>query len=48
MLEQVAQRGCGYSITGGVQDQVGWGLGQPGLVSDLEVGSPACGKGFGT
>ena len=27
------------SIPGGVQGQVGWGPGQPGLVTDLEVGS---------
>jgi len=25
--------------------QVGWGPGQPGLVPDLEVGGPACGRG---
>ena len=31
------------SIPGGVQDQVGWGPGKPGLVPDLEVGGPACG-----
>lgn len=41
MLEQPAQRGCGCSISGGVQDQVGWGPEQPGLVPDLEVGGPA-------
>ena len=35
MLEQAAQRGCG------------WGPGQPGLVLDTEVGSPACGTGIG-
>ena len=34
------------SIPGGVQGQVGWGSGQPGLVLDLEVGSPACGRGL--
>ena len=28
-----------------VQGQVGWGPGQPGLVLDMEVGSPACGGG---
>jgi len=32
MLEQAAQRGYGCSILGGVQVQVGWGPGQPGLV----------------
>ena len=41
MLEQPAQRGCECSISGGVQDQVGWGPEQPGLVPDLEVGGPA-------
>ena len=25
VLEQAAQRSCGCSIPGGVQDQVGWG-----------------------
>ena len=29
------------SIPGGVQGQVGRGAGQPGLVLDVEVGSPA-------
>ena len=38
----------GCSILGGVQDQVGWGPGQPGLVPGLEVGGPACGRGAGT
>jgi len=32
VLEQAAQRGCGCPIPGGVQGQVGWGPGQPGLV----------------
>jgi len=36
-LEQVAQRGCGSSIPGGIQSQAGCGSGQPGLV----VGDPA-------
>jgi len=27
---------------GGVQGQVRWGPGQPGLVLDMEVGGPAC------
>ena len=31
------------SITGGVEGQVGWGPGQPGLVLHVEVGGPACG-----
>jgi len=42
------QRGCGCPIIpGGVQGQVGWGPGQPGLVLDVEVGGPACGRGVG-
>jgi len=42
VLAQAAQRGCGCSVPGGVQDQVGW---CPGLVSDLEMGGPAYGRG---
>ena len=45
VLEQAAQRGCGCSIPGHVQGQVGWGPGQPGLLPDVEVGSPATNKG---
>ena len=45
MLEQAAQRGCGCPVPGGVQGQVGWGPGQPGLVLNVEVGGPACGRG---
>jgi len=41
---RLPKRGCGCFIPGGVQDQVGWGPGQPGLVSDLQVGGPACGR----
>ena len=41
MLEQAAQRDCGCSVPGGVQDQIVWGHGQPGLVPDMEVGVPA-------
>jgi len=41
-----AQRGCGCPIPGGVQGQVGWGPGQPGLILDMEVGCPACGGGL--
>ena len=41
-----AQRGCGCSIPGGVRGQVGWGPGQSGLLTDLEVGGPACGRGL--
>jgi len=47
VLEQVAQRGCGCPIPGGVQGQVGWGPGQPGLVLDMEFGGPACGRCVG-
>jgi len=36
------------SIPGGVQGQVEWGSGQPGLVPDPEVGGPACDRGVGT
>jgi len=45
---QAAQEGCGCSLPGGIQDEVGWNPGQPGLVLDLEVGGPACGRGVGT
>jgi len=38
VLEQVAQRSCGWSIPG----QVGWGHGQPDLVS----GNPIHGMGL--
>ena len=41
------QRGCGCPIPGGVQGQVGWGPGQPGLVLSVKVGSPACGGRVG-
>jgi len=34
------------SIPGGVQGQIGWCPGQPGLVLNVEVGSPACGGGL--
>jgi len=34
------KRGCGCPVPGGVQGQVGWGPGQPGLVN-VEVGGPA-------
>ena len=47
MLEQAAQRGCGCPIPGGLQGQVGWGPGQPGVVLNVEVGGPACGGGVG-
>jgi len=47
VLEQAAQRGWGCPISGGVQGQVGWGPGQPGLVPDLKVGVPTCGRAVG-
>ena len=37
VLEQAAQRGCGCSIPGGVQNQDGWSPGQPGLLSHLRL-----------
>jgi len=43
VLEQPAQRGCGYPIPGGVQGQVGWGPGQTDLVLNVKVGCSACG-----
>ena len=49
MLEQLSREAVDApSILGGVQGQVGWGSGQPGLVLDMEVGDPACGRGVGT
>ena len=48
VLEQAAQSGCGCFVPGGVQNEGGWGPGQPGLVLDLEVGGPACGRRLGT
>ena len=33
------------SIPGGVQGQIGWGPGQPGLVLKVKVGGPAFGRG---
>ena len=46
MLERAAQGGCGCPVPVGVQGQVGWGPGQPGLVNE-EVGGPACGREIG-
>ena len=34
-------------IPEGVQGQAGWGPGQPDLLLDTEVGSPACGSAVG-
>ena len=45
---QAAWRVCGCPIRGSVQDQVGWGPGQPDLVLYLVVGNPAYCMGFGT
>ena len=47
VLEQAAQRDCGCPVPGGVQGQVGWGPGQPGLVLDMEVGGLACSREVG-
>jgi len=46
VLEQAAQSSCGCPIPGGFQCQNAWGAGQPGLVLNVEVGSPACGRGL--
>jgi len=43
VLEQAAQRGCGCPVPEGIQGQVVWNPGQPGLVLNVEVGGPACG-----
>ena len=42
MLERAAQRGCGCPIAGGVQGQVRWSPGQPGLALNGEVSGPVC------
>jgi len=39
--EWAAQRGCACPVPGGVEGQVGWGPGQPGLVLNVEVGGTA-------
>ena len=39
MLEQLPRKAVDAPYSpGGVQGQVGWGPGQPGLVLDMEVG----------
>jgi len=43
-LEQVAQRGCGCPLPGGIQSQAGCGSGQPGVV----FGDPAHSRGVET
>ena len=45
---RLPRRGCRCPVHGGVQSQVGWGPGQPGLVPDLRVGGSACSRGIGT
>jgi len=47
VLAQAAQRGSGRPVPEGVQGQIRWGPGQPGLVLDMEIGSPACSTGVG-
>ena len=47
MQEQADQRGCGYLVPGGIQGQVGWGPGQPGLLLNVEVSGPAVAGGVG-
>ena len=43
VLEQLPREAVdALSIPGGVQGQVGWGPGQPGLV----LSGPACGRGL--
>ena len=47
MLEQLPREAVdAASIPGGVEGQVGWGPGQPGVVLNVEVGGPACGGGL--
>uniref|UniRef100_A0A8C3KYL0 Dedicator of cytokinesis 1 n=1 Tax=Chrysolophus pictus TaxID=9089 RepID=A0A8C3KYL0_CHRPC len=48
VLEQLPREAVDApSIPGGVQGQVGWGPGQPGLVLNVEVGSPAVSRRAG-
>ena len=48
MLEELLREAVDApSIPAGVQGQVGWGPGQPGLVLNVEVGIPSCGRGVG-
>ena len=47
MLEQLPREAVDApSIPGGVQGQIGWSSGQPGLVIKVEVGGPACCRGL--
>ena len=49
VLEQLPREAVDApSIRGGVEGQVGWGPGQPGLVLNVEVGGPVCGNVVGT
>jgi len=45
VLEHTAHRGCGCPVLEGVQGQIGWVPGQPGLVLNGEVGGPVCDRG---
>ena len=48
VLEQLPREAVDApSIPGGVQGQVGWGPGQPGVVCNGEVGGSACGREVG-
>lgn len=44
VLEQTSWRSCGCPIPRGVQNQVGWGSGQPGFMG----GTPSRGRGVET
>jgi len=48
VLEQAAQKSCGYSIPACVQGQVGWEPGQFDQVPDLLHGNSANGMVLGT
>jgi len=45
LAQAVHANGC--PVPGGVQGQVGWGHGQPGLALNGEVGGLACGMWVG-
>ena len=48
VLEQLPREAVDApSIPGGVQGQVGWGPGQPGLLLDTGIGGPTCSGGVG-
>lgn len=46
VLAQPVQGGCECPVPGGIQGQVEQGPGQPNLVLDMQVGSPAYGGGL--